>query len=503
MVTKKVRILRKSKSSLLDKFPLIELKNCSVVLDGLPALNDVSFSLCTGERWVLVGPNGAGKTLLLKLLRGDMWPTPTGRELRQYCFDEELTEQPIGSKEFIAYVGPERQDKYVRYEWNHSVVQVVTTGLFDEDIPRTQPTLRQRQRVARLLRQFGLWSLRQRGFLTLSYGQRRRVLVARAFASNPQVLLLDEVFNGLDVVSARILRAALQRTRGIGATWILTTHRANDVPPNVTHVARMEAGRIVEVVADSASALTFPPEPLPRKRAVANARTANSPLIQLHNVDLYRNYRLVLRNVNWTLNRGEHWGIVGRNGSGKSTLLKLLYGDLHPRLGGSIERAGVPFGTPIAEWKQRVGFVSPELQAEYFLARDLEELVISGRYSSVGMNDAPTRTDRVAAKRWLKFFGLQSLAQRRPRAVSYGQMRLALLARAMINNPQLLLLDEPCTGLDPQMRALVLAVLEQLAEQGVQLVMAVHERSDLPLCVRQVLAIRSDHTVAVRDRSSL
>jgi molybdate transport system ATP-binding protein len=96
------------------------------VLDGRRALNDVTFALRAGERWVLVGPNGSGKTLFLKLLRGDYWPTPTGPEQREYCLNGEVSEEPFGVKESIAYVGPERQDKYVRFEWNHTVTQVVT-----------------------------------------------------------------------------------------------------------------------------------------------------------------------------------------------------------------------------------------------------------------------------------------------------------------------------------------------------------------------------------------
>src|SRR5690606_23049932 len=100
-------------------------------------------------------------------------------------------------REQIAYLGPERQDKYIRHDWDLSVEQVVTTGLFDEDIPLTEPTRAQRERVARMLRRFQLWALRDRSFLTLSYGQRRLALVARAFISPARVLLLDEVFNGL------------------------------------------------------------------------------------------------------------------------------------------------------------------------------------------------------------------------------------------------------------------------------------------------------------------
>jgi molybdate transport system ATP-binding protein len=175
---------------------------------------------------------------------------------------------------------------------------------------------------------------------------------------------------------------------------------------------------------------------------------SKQPLLCLRDVVLYRDYRPVLQRFDWTVQAGEHWAIVGANGSGKSTLLMLLYGDLHPALGGSITRAGCKVGTPIAQWKQRVGYVSPELQADHFASGTIEQIVASGRYASVGLNQAMTAADRRTAAPWLKFFGLDAVRERGARQVSYGQMRLALLARAMVNRPQLLLLDEPFTGLD-------------------------------------------------------
>jgi ABC-type molybdenum transport system ATPase subunit/photorepair protein PhrA len=211
--------------------------------------------------------------------------------------------------------------------------------------------------------------------------------------------------------------------------------------------------------------------------------------VLIKDTTIYRDYRPIVRNLDWMLNRGEHWAVLGANGAGKSTLLSLIYGDLHPALGGTIARAGVPFGTHIEEWKRRVGWVSAELQADYYAAQSIEEIVVSGRYASVGLNDPMTRADRTAAARWLKFFGIEALRDRRPRQVSYGQMRLALIARAMVNNPELLLLDEPCNGLDGHVRAHVLAILQRLAEGGTQLVMAVHDASDIVPAVGKVLKI--------------
>jgi molybdate transport system ATP-binding protein len=484
-----------------NSVPLIELTRCSLILDEHLVLDEVDFTLRRGERWALVGANGSGKTMLLKLLRGDMWPTPTGRQRRQSSL----------AKEQIGYVGPERQDKYIRYDWNLTVTEVVTTGLFDEDIPLTPTTHAQRERVARVLRRFGLWGLRQRRILALSYGQRRLALVARLFASKAPVLLLDEIFNGLDARAKEKLTQALEQPRG-GHDWVLTSHRPKELPKNVTHLARIENGRIV--AAGPIDRMRELPHarrrPLPRasksrrpasagetiaKTAVSDGTSrsrkqrSTPPLFAIRKADIYRDYRLVIRGLDWTLQRGENWAVLGANGSGKSSLLNLIYGDLHPALGGTIERAGVPRGTRIEAWKHRVGWVSPELQADHYLASSVEEIVISGRYASVGLNDPPTRADIEAADRWLRFFGIEHLRARGPRQVSYGQMRMALFARAMMNDPELLLLDEPCTGLDGDVRGVVLGFIERLAAQGTQLVMAVHDVEDIVPSIKKVLKI--------------
>jgi molybdate transport system ATP-binding protein len=519
--------------------PLIELVNCSLIFEAHQALDEVSFTLRDGERWALIGANGSGKTMLLKMLRGEVWPTPTGRQRRTAAL----------AKEQIAYVGPERQDKYVRYDWNLTVTQVVTTGLFDEDIPLHQPTAAQRTRVARVLKRFGLWGLRQRRILSLSYGQRRLALVARLFAGPAAVLLLDEVFNGLDGRAKEKLKQALEQPRG-GHDWVITSHRPKELPKNVTHVAHIKNGRIVsagpigheQAVAHDDTAASNEKMHGAAKRSAkvrsaqadagvssgharagrlstarprsaaavklhdvttaaskSRRRKSSAPLFVIRNAEIYRDYRPVIRKFDWTLGRGENWAILGANGSGKSSLLNMIYGDLHPALGGTIERDGAPKGTHIEAWKHRLGWVSPELQADHFLARSIEEIVISGRYSSVGLNDAPTKADRKAADRWLKFFNIEHLRARGPRQVSYGQMRLALFARAMMNDPELLLLDEPCTGLDGDVRESVLGFIEQLAEQGTQIVMAVHDPEDIVPAVRHVLRINRGGKVQLVD----
>ena len=509
-----VSVSRPNKTSLKQAKPaLIELEHCSLVLGDRTVLRDVNFSLRPGQRWALVGANGAGKTQFLKLLRGDVWPTPDGKERRTYCFDGEPQYMPAGVKQLIAYVGPERQDRYVRYDWNFTLRQVVATGLFDEDFPLSKPDPAQRARVNRLLRRFGLWALRNRNMLEVSYGQRRITLVARAFAGQPRILLLDEPFNGLDERARNKLRSALQRNGSGSASWILTSHRGAELPNNVTDRASISHG--VLKVEDDMIKLSRSRKATARRRLGLNgAQVVSSvseraaghhrrePLIQIKNTALYREHRAVLKDLDWSIEAGEHWAIQGSNGSGKSTLLLLLHGDLHPAHGGSIVRSGMPRGSRIEAWKRRIGFVSPELQADFFLSSSLEEIVVSGRYASVGLNEPMSRGDRAAATRWLKFFGLEQLRNRGPREVSYGQLRLALIARALVNSPQALLLDEPCTGLDPDMRAHLVELLDTVARSGTQLIMAVHEPEDIPAAVTKLLKIRRDGTTVQAERES-
>jgi molybdate transport system ATP-binding protein len=496
----------------------VSLRAVCVRRGGRWVLQDINWELRPGERWALLGDNGAGKTQLLKLLSGDIWPTPTPTPTptpgdgRFYRLGRRRIDL-IDAKSRIAYVGGERQDKYARYGWNLRVRELVATGLHRTDLLLQPVTPPEARRVAATLRACGLHALAAREFLSLSYGEKRLSLLARALVQEPDWLLLDEFYNGLDADYRRRMDAVLDAARRRGQSWIATAHRAMDVPRGTASVLELAQGRIRSIRpltrADTkrlrarAAEAARPERRLhqPRKRAAARnavkdavkktARKATKKatkkaarkgalLLSLANVDLYVEYRPVLEDLNWQLRRGEHWAIFGANGAGKSSFLKLLYGDLAPALGGTIARTGFPRGTPIAEWKSQVGFVSPELQSTYGVDVSILELVASGRHSSIGLVDAATALDLAAARRWLKFFKLLGVARRRPRELSYGQLRRALIARAMTANARILLLDEPLTGLDPGQRALMKRLLQQLMRRQLTLIAAVHHAEDLP-----------------------
>ncbi|MFO0335647.1 MAG: ATP-binding cassette domain-containing protein [Pseudomonadota bacterium] len=468
----------------------VRLERVALTLGGRRVLDGLDLELRPGGRWLLCGANGAGKTQLLKLLAGERWPTPTGRE-RIAWYDAAGDELALPQlKPALALVGGERQDRYFRHDWNFTVQRTVGTGCRGTDRPLDRLRPAEAARVRELLRRFGLWPLRRRPFLSLSYGQRRLALLARALAGEPRLLLLDEPFNGLDAAARALLKRELARLGRSRTTLVVSAHRAEDVPGRYDSAVVLEAGRVVYAGPPAGAPRAWldesAPPPPARRKAV---RATGAPLVRLANVTLCRDYRPVIVGLDWTIGAGEHWAIVGANGSGKSTLLRFLLGDQPADRGGRIERRAHPPGTHVEAWRRRLGYVSPEFQSEYLDPVSVEELVVSGLRASVGLDGEPTRRERRRAAAALERVGLAHRRAAEFRSLSYGQRRVALIARALVAGPEALLLDEPLTGLDAPSRARTKALLSALAGEGLQLVMAVHHADDLVPEVRRVLQL--------------
>jgi molybdate transport system ATP-binding protein len=483
----------------------IEVRRASVRLGRHWALRDVDFDLRAGEHWLLLGPNGAGKTILLKLLRGDVWPTPTGHEQRHYHFgDGTIDAQPIDAALRIAYLGPERQDRYERYESALDVGQVVLTGFDDSDFPLSPPSAAQTRRIREVLGRVGLAGLLGRAFRSLSYGQRRRVLLARAIVRRPDVLLLDEALNGLDAKGRAAFLRSLRRSVDARTAWVLSSHRRADAAlPDVTHVAHIDSGRITQA-APIESGGRSPPGWVhgvlaknlsrPGRRLRLSEATRPTPLVRLGRAAVYRDGRAVIAAFDWQLNAGEHWYVHGPNGSGKSTLMSMLYGDFWPAEGGGLVR----LFRDVAEWKRVVGLVSPELQATYAATGcTVEDIVTSGLHDSIGLNEHATTTERRRVRREIRTWGLDAFALRRARELSYGQLRVVLAARAFIRPRRLYLLDEPFDGLDAPARTKLRERLDTAVARGATLVIASHHAEDVPPYVGQALELRRGRVPAM------
>jgi len=471
-------------------------------------LDDVSWTIRPGERWVLAGANGAGKTQLLKLVAGSVWPT-SGHGIRQYRWKGDLWRTPHEIQDEIGYVGPERQDKYTRYGWNHTVEQVVATGVHRTDIPLHSGSDADHRLVAAALRRLRIETLAGRRFLTLSYGERRLTLLARALASRPKMLLLDELLNGLDEANHERARRWLEGTARSLLPWVLSTHRLEDVPASATHALVLEHGRIVYRGSIRRAPLARWLPHAVESRAAARSRSnpresSDDEIVRLTHAHVHLDDHIALKDVSLTVRAGDCWVVHGHNGSGKTTLLRTLYGDHGVSVGGRIERAGIEPGVPLQVFKERVGLVAAHLQADHPQDLTAGAVVQSGRHASIGLNDPATAADRAAAGRALRAFGLGSLAGRSLRELSYGQLRRVLFARAWVRDPTLLLLDEPFAGVDEPTRRDLSERIEASVEGGTAVVMTTHRRSEWPRCTsHEVELARGEVRYAgpVRERS--
>jgi ABC-type molybdenum transport system ATPase subunit/photorepair protein PhrA len=203
-------------------------------------------------------------------------------------------------------------------------------------------------------------------------------------------------------------------------------------------------------------------------------RHRRGALVHLDNAAVYLAERAVLRGLSLAVRAGEWWLVHGHNGSGKTTLLRTLYGDHGVAAQGTILRAGIVPGVPLERFRRRVGLIAPHLQADHPRGLSVEEVVLSGRHASIGLNAAPSARERAAVRPLLRRFGLAGLARRTLGQLSYGQRRRVLFARAFAARPRLLLLDEAFAGVDAPTRARLLREVERLAASGVAVVSTAH-----------------------------
>ena len=226
---------------------------------------------------------------------------------------------------------------------------------------------------------------------------------------------------------------------------------------------------------------------------VSDSHDAES-LVKMQNVNVGWDGRLVLKDFNWEVKRNEHWLIRGPNGSGKTTLLELITGDNHQVFSNDVWLFGKKRGTGETIWdiKKNLGIVSYRWHVEYRMVggTDLESVIISGFKDSIGLYEQKTDVEIAAARKWLKLGGFAERKHESFGNLSYGEQRAILILRAAVKSPKILILDEPCHGLDEQYRQKILDLIETVAEIGSTTVLHVtHDPSEALPCEKHILEL--------------
>ena len=226
-------------------------------------------------------------------------------------------------------------------------------------------------------------------------------------------------------------------------------------------------------------------------------------LIQVKNATVYVGGHEALTSVDWEMRTNENWAVVGNNGAGKTTFMKLVHGELIPIHGGEVRWFSFPYQTPIWEIRKKIGFISAEYQEKYDVNLTGWEVVASGLFASIGLYEKVDQDKKAKALEWMRFLGISHLAEVRFRSISYGEARRVLLARALVNNPQLLILDEPCSGLDIPSRELFLETLGKLASTKTRILYVTHHTDEILPFITHVLYLKEGQVFAQGEKDSM
>jgi molybdate transport system ATP-binding protein len=469
-----------------DQQKLVQLKGVGFRAGGKNILADISWSLLKGQNWAVLGGNGAGKTTFLRLVRGDIWPAPGDHHKRRYFPGGRAQASPLGFKQATGYVSSELLDTYKRREWNLSGFKTVCTGFWDTPLLYQQPVDWQLEQARRTLALMGVENLAEQSILTMSQGQAKKVLIARALVRKPSLLVLDEPCDGLDPASRDSLLNTLDAVAKSGTQLLYSTHRQDELVPATSHALILQGGvvaaqgELAEVLASPAAACFVPPA---REETITPPPKPAGPtydhLVRIKDAEVTLDGARVLKKFDWLIKPGQNWMILGPNGAGKTSLLKLLSGDYRPGLGGSISWFDLARRPTMWDLRKRISLVSAALQAQHFRPQRGLEAVTSGLFGSIGLPREFGKEHMEQGRRHMEDMGLSSLASRDVTTLSYGQLRKILIARATIIQPEILLLDEPLAGLDAPSRAEVADLLQKLARAGVCLVCVTHHPGEM------------------------
>jgi molybdate transport system ATP-binding protein len=458
-------------------------------------LPDTNWQIDKGQHWAILGPNGAGKTTLAKALTGEV-PVVRGT----ITYSHTLTAGYVSFEHHQRLIAREEQRDASRYfSGNWDDIHSVYETLLESDNAAGSTAIDVEQIAARLQ----IEHLLERDIRVVSTGEMRKVQIARVLINAPDILILDEPFDGLDRSSRRDLAAIIDTLMDETRTVILVTHRQREILPNISHVLALGDGKVLfqgrreGVLTPSQMERLYPVSfttsfsiPAGKDGPMKVNETLPEILISMENVTVKYDKTTVLDRICWTMKAGENWVILGPNGCGKTTLLNLVTGDNPQAYANKIYLFGKRRGTGESIWdiKRRTGIVSSEFQIRYRKPITAFEVVLSGFFDSVGLYRDFSTEQKETAEQWLEVLGVADKSDRVFSQLSYGEQRMLLLARSLVKMPQILILDEPCQGLDPINRGRILDAIDVIGGHSeTNIIYVTHYPDEIPACMTRML----------------
>ncbi len=460
-----------------------------------PALRNLSFSVSTGDFFVLLGRSGSGKSTLLRQLKPQLTPHGTTAGDVLFCGTPLSALPQRDTAAQIGFVQQNPQDQIVTDTvWHELAFGAESLGMAPDLI---------RRRVAETAAFFGLEKLFHEKTHTLSGGMLQLLNLAAAMVLQPTILILDEPTAQLDPIAAQTFLSMLQKVhRELGVTVLLTEHRTETVFAAATKAAVLEDSALlccgsvqavcehlkenrsplcaalpapmrvwssvdsalpcpVSVEAGQAFLKTYLQSHTPQPVKPMPTATGGAAVMEARDLFFAYEETPVLKNCSFTAHSGRLTCILGGNGAGKSTLLSLLNGRLSAD-SGTVHCTGK---TALLPQQPQTLFTKPTLWEDLLCACD-----------GIPQKEAAARVGAMIAQ-----CGLQGLEQRHPFDLSGGELQRAALAKVLLTQPDILLLDEPTKGFDAAFKTQFAALLKTLQTQGIGILMVSH---DIEFCAQ-------------------
>ncbi|WP_208745915.1 ATP-binding cassette domain-containing protein [Pedobacter kyonggii] len=479
--------------------PFVYIQNLNLSYRNKAVLKDLYWEVNVCQNWVLWGESGSGKTSLAKAIAG-LIPSQGSIEIN-YDAQSKLPAEVLFVESWYQFKNLEGVANFYYQQRYTSLQANDTLTVHAELVAYGKEKGLHFDLVEPILEALGFATFASSQLIELSSGEHKKLQLVKALWLKPQLLIIDQPYTGLDKASRKNLNTLLDQITAEGVQLILI---CNDLefPESIDSFAEIIDGQIVSSFSREIGDL--PPEIHKRKIPAflkESPTYSSTDMVKMVDVNISYGEKQVLKNINWEVKAGEKWLLQGPNGSGKSTLLSLINGDHPQSYANELYLFGNRRGTGESIWdiKQHIGLISPEFHWYFDATSTVWKCVASGFYDTVGLFQQLPYSKRAQVDELIEYFGLTENKNELLTALPLGKQRLVLLARTIIKNPELLVLDEPCQGLDQQQTRHFNQLVDELCSNGMTLIYVGHFESQLPTCIEKRILLEKGEVKVIES----
>jgi molybdate transport system ATP-binding protein len=476
--------------------PFVYIQDLNLSYHNKVVLKDLYWEMNIGENYVIGGKSGTGKTSLAKAIAG-LIPTQGSIEID---FDglSKLPKEVLYVESWYQFKNLEGVANFYYQQRYTSQQAKETLTVHAELVGYGKEKGLHFDQVEPILEALGFATFASSQLIELSSGEHKKLQLVKALWLKPQLLIIDQPYTGLDTASRKNLNILLDKVAKEGVQLILICNET-ELPICIDSFAEIRDGQLLKVdaIENSANSETHLRE-IPAFLKESPVYSSQN-IVKMLDVNISYGDKQVLKNINWEVKAGEKWLLQGHNGSGKSTLLSLVNGDHPQSYANELYLFGNRRGSGESIWdiKQHIGLISPEFHWYFDATATVWQSIASGFYDTVGLFQQLPYTKSTQVDELVAYFGLTENKNELLTALPLGKQRLVLLARTIIKNPELLILDEPCQGLDQQQTQHFNQLVDELCSNGMTLIYVGHFESQLPTCIEKRILLEKGEVKVV------